>query len=74
MIDKILAAGRVSDDVAALLAMVKETHRGIVFVSQHSGNWELAITAGMKTGIKAAGVAAPKTWAQLATVAITVNG
>ena len=36
--------------------MVKETHRGIVFVSLHSGNWELAITAGMKTGIKAAGV------------------
>lgn len=55
-VERLLASGRIEDRVAPLLETLKSSHRGIVFVSAHYGNWELAITPTMTAGIKAAGV------------------
>jgi Kdo2-lipid IVA lauroyltransferase/acyltransferase len=56
MIDRLIAAGRVDDQIAPLLAEVKAQNRGIVFVSLHSGNWELVIAPAFAAKIKIAGV------------------
>jgi Kdo2-lipid IVA lauroyltransferase/acyltransferase len=56
VIDRIVDQGRIDDRIAPLLAEAKQTGRGMVFVSLHSGNWELAITPSDRAGIAAAGV------------------
>ncbi len=56
MIDRILRAGRIEDRSGPDLEAVKASGKGIVFVSMHTGNWELVITPAAARGIKAAGV------------------
>lgn len=56
MIERILRAGRIEDRSGADLDAVKASGKGIVFVSLHSGNWELVITPAAAHGIKAGGV------------------
>jgi Kdo2-lipid IVA lauroyltransferase/acyltransferase len=56
VVDKIVRGDRIDDRVAPLLAEIKTGHRGIVFVSLHTGNWELAIIPAVTAGIKAAGI------------------
>jgi KDO2-lipid IV(A) lauroyltransferase len=56
MIERILRAGRINDRSGPDLEAVKAAGRGVVFVSMHSGNWELVITPAEGHGIKAGGV------------------
>lgn len=56
MIERIVRAGRIDDRSGAVLDAVKASGKGIVFVSLHTGNWELIITPTVARGIKAAGV------------------
>jgi KDO2-lipid IV(A) lauroyltransferase len=56
MIERISRAGRIDDRTGALLDSLKDGGRGIVFVSLHTGNWELAITPTIVRQIKAAGI------------------
>ncbi len=56
MIDRIVRAGRVSTDVQALLEAVRLDGRGAIFVSLHTGNFELGIVPTLEAGIKCAGV------------------
>ena len=56
MIERILRADRIDDRSGPLLEPIKESGTAIVFVSLHTGNWELVITPSVARGIKAAGV------------------
>jgi KDO2-lipid IV(A) lauroyltransferase len=56
VVDRIMDSDRIDDRVAPLLAELMPAHRGIVFVSLHTGNWELAIIPAVTAGIKAAGI------------------
>ena len=57
VIDKIMRGDRIDDRAAAsLLTELKPAHRGFVFVSLHTGNWELAIVPAVTAGIKTAGI------------------
>jgi Kdo2-lipid IVA lauroyltransferase/acyltransferase len=56
IIDRIVDQGRIEDRTGSLLPDVRQTGHGIVFVSLHTGNWELVITPANKAGIPVAGV------------------
>jgi KDO2-lipid IV(A) lauroyltransferase len=56
LVERILAKSRIDFRIAPLLAELHDAHEGVVFVSLHAGNWELAITPTLSAGIKAAGV------------------
>jgi len=56
MIERIIRAGRIVDDTGPVLEPLRGSGKGIVFVSLHTGNWELVITPAADRGIKAAGV------------------
>jgi Kdo2-lipid IVA lauroyltransferase/acyltransferase len=56
MIERLLRAGRIDDRSGPLLDKIKASGRGTVFVSMHSGNWELAVVPTAWHGIKAAGI------------------
>ncbi|WP_413987908.1 lysophospholipid acyltransferase family protein [Labrys okinawensis] len=56
MIERLLRANRIDDRTGPQLDAVKESGKGSVFVSMHTGNWELAITPTVARGLKAAGV------------------
>jgi KDO2-lipid IV(A) lauroyltransferase len=56
MIDRILAAGLIETRTEPITDYLRNERKGVVFVSLHTGNFELAITASLAAGIKAAGV------------------
>src|SRR5207248_591848 len=56
MIDRMVRAGRLDVRSQEIAAIARASGRGVVFISLHSGNWELAIIGAMEAGIKAAGV------------------
>lgn len=56
MIERLLVANRIDDRTGPQLDAIKESGKGSVFVSIHTGNWELAITPTVTRGLKAAGV------------------
>jgi len=56
MIERIIRHGRITVRDGEVLATHLATGKGTVFVSLHSGNWELAITPAMASGYKAAGI------------------
>jgi Kdo2-lipid IVA lauroyltransferase/acyltransferase len=56
MIERIVRAGRIDDRTGPLLDPLRGSGKGVVFVSLHTGNWELVITPAAARGIKAAGV------------------
>ncbi|CAM5766413.1 lauroyl acyltransferase [Labrys miyagiensis] len=56
MADRIIRAGRIEDGSGALVAALKSSGKGIVFVSLHTGNWELVVFPTVASGIKVAGV------------------
>jgi KDO2-lipid IV(A) lauroyltransferase len=56
MVDRMLAAGLVETRTGPITEYLRSEGKGVVFVSLHSGNFELAITATVAAGIKAAGV------------------
>jgi KDO2-lipid IV(A) lauroyltransferase len=56
MVDRLVAAGSVDDRVSPVLERRHTPQAGIVFVSLHAGNWELAIVPARAAGIKIAGV------------------
>ncbi|MGO4335407.1 lysophospholipid acyltransferase family protein [Labrys sp. KB_33_2] len=56
MVDRIVKAGRIEDASGPLIEAVKATGKGVVFVSLHTGNWELVVIPTVTSGIKVAGV------------------
>ncbi|MFT4129585.1 lysophospholipid acyltransferase family protein [Labrys sp. (in: a-proteobacteria)] len=54
--ERIMRAGRIDDRTGTLLDTLKISGKGSVFVSMHTGNWELVIYPTLVRGIKAAGV------------------
>jgi Kdo2-lipid IVA lauroyltransferase/acyltransferase len=56
MVERIARANRIEDTSAALLAGVKARGKGAVFVSLHTGNWELVVLPTISQDIKVAGV------------------
>lgn len=54
--ERIVRAGRIDDRAGLQLDPLKTSGRGCVFVSLHTGNWELVIYPTLLRGIKAAGV------------------
>lgn len=56
MVDRLVQAGRFKVTTPQIIAETQESGRGIVFISLHSGNWEMAIVGAVQSGIKAAGV------------------
>lgn len=56
MIERIVEAGRLEDCTGPLIRKVKASGKGVVFVSLHTGNWELVIIPTITGGIQAAGV------------------
>lgn len=56
MVDRIVKAGRVEDASGPLIEAVKASGKGVVFVSLHTGNWELVVIPTVTNGIKVAGV------------------
>lgn len=56
MVDRIVKAGRVEDASGPLVETVKASGKGVVFVSLHTGNWELVVIPTVTSGIKVAGV------------------
>jgi KDO2-lipid IV(A) lauroyltransferase len=56
LIDRILDQDRIDDRTDHLLTEARQAGRGIVFVSLHTGNWELVVTPANKAGISVAGV------------------
>ncbi len=55
LVDRILAAGLIENRTGAIAEILRSERKGVVFVSLHTGNFELVITAA-PPGIKAAGV------------------
>lgn len=56
MVDRIIRARRIEDTSGSLIETVKASGKGIVFVSLHTGNWELVVVPTITSGIKVAGV------------------
>ena len=56
MVNRIVKAGRIEDASGSLFEIVKASDKGIVFVSLHTGNWELVVLPTVARGIKVAGV------------------
>ena len=56
MLDRLLRAGRLELRTPEVIAAARDSGRGVVFISLHSGNWEMAIVGAVQAGIKAAGV------------------
>lgn len=54
--ERIIRAGRIDDRTGPVLDPVKASGKGSVFVSLHTGNWELVIYPTVVRGIKSAGV------------------
>jgi len=54
--ERIMRAGRIDDRTGTQLDTLKISGKGSVFVSMHTGNWELVIYPTLVRGIKAAGV------------------
>lgn len=54
--ERIIRAGRIDDRTGPQLDPLKTSGKGSIFVSMHSGNWELVIYPTVVRGIKAAGV------------------
>lgn len=56
MVDRIIRAGRIEDASGPQIEAMKASGKGIVFVSLHTGNWELVVTPTLASGIGVAGV------------------
>ena len=56
MIERIVRLGRIEDRTGTLVSTLQASGKGTVFVSLHSGNWELAISPALASGMKVAGV------------------
>lgn len=56
MIERIVRAGRMDVRCAPLLEEVQASDKGVVFVSLHTGNWELAVMPAASFGLKVAGI------------------
>ncbi|WP_281024235.1 lauroyl acyltransferase [Methylovirgula sp. 4M-Z18] len=56
MVNRIVKAGRIEDASGPLIETMKASDKGIVFVSLHTGNWELVVVPTVTHGITVAGV------------------
>jgi Kdo2-lipid IVA lauroyltransferase/acyltransferase len=56
MVERIVEAGRLEDCCGPLIRKMKASGKGVVFVSLHTGNWELVVIPTITGGIEVAGV------------------
>ncbi|GLS21049.1 lauroyl acyltransferase [Labrys miyagiensis] len=56
MVERIIRAKRIENKSGPLLEAMKASGKGVVFVSLHTGNWELVVLPTVDSGIKVAGV------------------
>ena len=56
MVERIVEAGRIEDCCGPLISAMKASGKGVVFVSLHTGNWELVVIPTITGGIEVAGV------------------
>lgn len=56
MVERIIRAKRIENKGGPLLEAMKSSGKGVVFVSLHTGNWELVVLPTVDSGIKVAGV------------------
>lgn len=56
MVERIVKAKRIEDGSGPLMSAMKASGKGVVFVSLHTGNWELVVVPTIRSGIEVAGV------------------